>query len=79
MCQDRAVTRINGYPHSFYLVGVVIVFACVALGEVLVAAISLEGWMAALVWLVSLMIGFGVARRANARLFRSRTDGASRV
>jgi len=65
------MTRINGFPHSFYLVGVAIVFVCTALGSALAGLIGFDGWALGAIWLGSLIIGFGVARRVNARLFRS--------
>jgi len=65
------VTKINGYPHSFYLVGVAIIFACAALGSVLASLIGLGGWASGAIWLGSLVIGFVVARQMNARLFGS--------
>lgn len=65
------MTKINGYPHSFYLVGVAIVFAFAALGSVLTSLIGFDGWAAGAIWLGSLIVGFGVARKVNARLFGS--------
>jgi hypothetical protein len=73
-CQNRAVTRINGYPHSFYLVGVAIVFTCAALGSALAGLIGFDGWALGAIWLGFLIVGFGVARRVNARLFRSNSS-----
>lgn len=70
-CQDRDVTKINGYPHSFYVVGVAIVFACTALGSALAGLIGFDGWAAGAIWLGSLVVGFGIARQVNARLFGS--------
>ena len=68
------MTRINGYPHSFYLVGVAIVFACTALGSALAGLIGLDGWALGAIWLGFLIVGFGVARQVNARLFRSSSN-----
>lgn len=68
------MAKINGFPPSFYLVGVAIVFACTALGSALSGLFGFDGWALVAIWLGSLMVGFGVARQVNARLFRSSSN-----
>ena len=72
--QDRAVTNIGGYPHTFYLVGVVVVFAVVGFTGFLVYETGLRGWTAGAIWLASLALGFAAARQVNAWIFRSGED-----
>ena len=68
------MTKINGYPHSFYLVGVAIVFACAGVGSALASLVGFDGWASGAIWLGSLIVGFGVARKVNARLFGSSSN-----
>ncbi|MCW2857381.1 MAG: hypothetical protein JWR52_2996 [Marmoricola sp.] len=68
------MSRLNGYPFWYYLVGVFIVSATVGLGSAFARSTGVDGWLGTLIWCVSLVVGFGIARRVNARLFKAAAD-----
>ncbi|MFL6108971.1 MAG: hypothetical protein ACJ72L_18580 [Marmoricola sp.] len=65
------MAKINGYPHSYYLVGVIVVFVVVGLGQTVAAVVDVGGWIAAAIWVGSVGVGFVAARHVNALLFRT--------
>jgi len=73
-CHDRVVTKIDGYPHTYYLVGVLVIFACFGLGQAFGGLLGAGGAVTTAIWLGSLVVGFGVARQVNAVLFRTRQN-----
>ncbi|MFL6106292.1 MAG: hypothetical protein ACJ72L_04960 [Marmoricola sp.] len=64
------MSRINGYPLWYYLVGVLVIGATVGLCSTVTNAMGARGWLAAIAWFLSALLGFGLARRVNSRLFR---------
>jgi hypothetical protein len=73
-CHDRPVTKIGGYPHWYYLVGVVVIFGCFGLGQAVADRLSAGGGVTTAIWVGSLVVGFVIARQVNAVLFRVRQE-----
>lgn len=68
------MATLNGYPRIFYFVGVLVVFATMGVGQLIVDATGAGRWLTAVIMLVSLTVGFALARQVNWILFdRQRT------
>jgi len=76
-CDDRSMATMNGYPRILYFVGVLVVFVTVGVGDFIVGSTHAGRWLTAVIMLISLIVGFGLARQVNWFLFDRPKPGAT--